>query len=213
MKLRVVGAGLALIALFAAVFVFVTARRRAPNATLVGTPLVPLKAARDATLIDAHGRPAQLLDARADATFVFFGYTHCPDECPIALASLGRAYRSLDAATRPKVRIVFVTVDPERDTPSALNTYVAHFDANVVALTGSRAQLAPVWKAYGVDVAPQARELVRHGGTIYGVDRLGTIVTIYPPDVTAAILARDAAALAAQSLETHHAFVGAYAAS
>ncbi len=164
-------------------------------AGLTGTPLDPPKAAPDAVLTNENDRPAHLLDRGAAATFLFFGYTHCPDECPLALASLGRADRKLPAATRERVRIVFVTVDPARDTPSVIKAYVRKFDRRMTGLTGSPAALARVWEAYGVTVDRTSHE-IGHGDEIYAIDRSAHVVLVYPPDAGADDLAKDAAALA-----------------
>ena len=90
----------------AAAFVFVSSQRRDVRyvaADYAGTPVTPPKAVRDFVLIDTNGRPAHLL-VGAPLEFLFFGYTHCPDECPLALASLARAYRTLDATARARTR-------------------------------------------------------------------------------------------------------------
>ena len=188
-----IAAGVLLIALVIYIFAqkdFTTSHRYA------GTPISQPKAADDALLVDGTGKPAHVLDTSAAATFVFFGYTHCPDECPLALASLGRAYRALPERARARTRIVFVTVDPKNDTAPVMQRYVANFDPHIVGLTGTHDALAKVWAAYGVDVEPQARELVGHGGTIYAIDGTNHVVLIYPPDVKAADLTHDANALA-----------------
>ncbi len=124
-----------------------------------GTPVDPPKPATDFTLIGNDGRPAQLLAAKTPLEFLFFGYTHCPDECPLAMGSLGRAYRQLSAEDRARTRVVFVTVDPERDTPAVVNAYVRGFDQHFIGLSGSPAQLAPVWRAYGVTVDAKTKEI------------------------------------------------------
>ena len=160
-----------------------------------GTAVVPAKPASDAELTDQHGRRAHLLADKAAATFLFFGYTNCPDECPLALASLGRAYRTLPPATSARVRIVFVTVDPSRDTPAAIQRYVRKFDPHIVGFSGSAAELGRVWHAYGVKVDPTSRE-IGHGDEIHAIDRTRHVVLIYPPDVSASDLANDAARLA-----------------
>jgi len=175
----------------------VFARRDFPhNQHYAGTSLDPPKLASDAILIDQAGHPQHLIEPGYAATFVFFGYTHCPDECPLALATLGRAYRALAPAIRQRVRVVFVTVDPAQDTPAVLGRYVANFDPHLIALTDSRAALAKVWQAYGVEIQPQAKELIGHGDAIYAIDASGHIVLIYTPDVKASDLEHDATALA-----------------
>jgi protein SCO1/2 len=177
--------------------VFVFARRDfVHDPHYAGTPIDPPKLATDAILTDQSGHAQHLIDPSFAATFVFFGYTHCPDECPLALATLGRAYRSLAPAVRQRTRVVFVTVDPAQDTPTVLGRYVANFDPHFVGLTGSRPVLAKVWQGYGVEIQPQAKELIGHGDAIYAIDATGHIVLIYTPDVKANDLEHDANALA-----------------
>jgi protein SCO1/2 len=195
--IRALAAGAVAAALAIAILIAVFAHRDFPHrAHYAGTPLDPPKLASDAILIDQTGHAQHLIDPAFAATFVFFGYTHCPDECPLALATLGRAYRALDPAARQRTRVVFVTVDPAQDTPAVLGRYVANFDPHFVALTDSRATLAKVWQAYGVEIQPQAKELIGHGDAIYAIDASGHIVLIYPPDVKASDLEHDASALA-----------------
>ncbi len=188
-----IAAGIVLVAILIAVFAH---KDFGSSPSFAGTPIAPPKVVDAFTLTDQNGKPAPLVDPAYAATFVFFGYTHCPDECPIALAMLGSAYRELPDAAAAKTRIVFVTVDPAHDTPPVLAEYVKHFDSHIVGLTGTRAQLAKVWKAYGVDVVPQAKELVGHGGTIYAANAANEVVLVYPPDAKADDVAHDAKVLA-----------------
>ena len=192
-RATVFGVALAICAI--AVLVVIGARRdRSVDGAYAGTPVQPPKAASDFTLTDGDGRPARVLDPEKPLEFLFFGYTHCPDECPLAMASLGRAYRSLAPAQRSLVRVVFVTVDPERDAAPVVRRYVKGFDPHFVGLTGTRVQLAAVWDAYGIRVDAKTKE-IGHGDAIYAIDRKGEVVLIYPPDVPAAALAKDAAKL------------------
>jgi protein SCO1/2 len=186
------GIVLTLVAIALIVRQALTPQHRAPY---FGTPIDPPKSASDAVLIDDNGRPAHLLDPAFPSTFVFFGYTHCPDECPLALASLAKAYRGLSPAAQARTRIVFVSVDPARDSPAVMKSYVGNFAAPITGLTGSDSQLAPVWKDYGVEVEPQSRELA-HGDAIYAIDASNHVVLIYTPDVSAKNLRADAERLA-----------------
>ncbi len=165
-------------------------------ANLLGTPLDPPKAADDATLRDGAGRPAHVVDGATRTTLVFFGYTHCPDECPIALASLGHAYRLLDPRARARTRIVFVTVDPVRDTPPVIARYVRAFDPHIVGLTGDAQTLARVRDSFGVRVDAQSHE-ISHGTTVFAVDSTRQVRLVYPPDTTAKEFAHDLALLGA----------------
>ena len=181
--------------LIAALAVFIIARPHFGRpVTYAGTPITPPKAASDATLLDGKGQPAHVLAPGVPLTFLFFGYTHCPDECPLALASLAKAYRDLPPAQAARTRIVFVTVDPEHDSPAVVERYVTGFDPHFIGLTDSRAALEPLWKAYGVAVNPESHE-ISHGDAIYAIDATAHVVLIYPPSVPAADLASDAAKL------------------
>jgi len=167
----------------------------ASNVAYFGTPLEPAKTATDAVLTGTNGQPAHLLDSAYPATFLFFGYTHCPDECPLALASLAKAYRGLSHAAQARTRIVFVSVDPARDTPAVMARYVKHFGAPISGLTGLEAQLEPVWRQYGVEVDSKTRE-IGHGDAIYAIDSTQRVVLIYTPDTPPSELLADAKQLA-----------------
>ena len=141
-------------------------------------PRVPV--APDFTLTDQNGRPFQLSNLRGQTVALFFGYTHCPDVCPTTLAALARAKRKLGAAGA-QFHVVFVTVDPRRDTPAVIGTYVRLFDASFIGLTGTEAQLAPVYAAYKVyhQALPAqgsaAGYLVAHGSAVDFIDPSGHV--------------------------------------
>lgn len=103
--------------------------------------------ARDFQLTDHEGQPRGLKDFRGKAVVVFFGYTQCPDVCPTTMAELAEAKKLL-GPDGDKVQGVFVTVDPERDTPPVLKAYMANFDPSFVALRGSPEQLAAMAKDF-----------------------------------------------------------------
>lgn len=98
-----------------------------------------------------HGQDGQfrLSGQRGRVVLIFFGYTHCPDVCPTTLADYKQIYDRLgkDAG---RVEFVFITVDPDRDTPEVTARYAAAFNPAFTGLSGDEQQLAPVWKAYGV---------------------------------------------------------------
>jgi protein SCO1/2 len=105
--------------------------------------------ARDFSLPDAEGRVRTLKDFQGKAVVVFFGYTQCPDVCPTTMAEIAEAKKLL-GADGAKVAGVFITVDPERDTPQLLKAYVANFGPDMVALRGSAEQTAAVAKDFKV---------------------------------------------------------------
>ena len=103
-------------------------------------------AAPDFTLTDQHGASWTLSSQRGKAVALYFGFTHCPDTCPLTLGKLAKAIGNDSNA-----EIVFVTVDPERDTPQVMNAYLKRFSpAQIVGLTGTPKQIADVERAYHV---------------------------------------------------------------
>jgi protein SCO1/2 len=96
--------------------------------------------ARDFTLTDTAGARRTLGDYRGRVVVLFFGYTHCPDVCPTTMAKLAQARRLLGPQA-DRVQVLFVTLDPERDTPQLLARYVPAFDPSFVGLTGSQQQI------------------------------------------------------------------------
>ncbi len=103
--------------------------------------------ARKLELPDADGRMRTLADWKGKAVVVFFGYTQCPDFCPTTMAQLAAIKKSL-GADGERVEVVFITVDPERDTPAVMKAYVANFGSGVVGLRGSLEQTAAVAKEF-----------------------------------------------------------------
>lgn len=115
-----------------------------------------------------------------------FGYTSCPDVCPTVLAELSQVRARLGGATQ-RVQVVYVSVDPERDTPARLRAYVEQFDPTFLGLTGSMDQLAPVWKAYGVAVSrrhvPGSKPpiyVIHHSASVFLIDRTGRLRVMAP---------------------------------
>jgi protein SCO1 len=130
-----------------------------------GTPYFDEEPAPDVELVDHTGSPFRLSDLRGEATLLFFGFTHCPDICPLTLDKLARARERL-GRTASDLRIVLVTVDPERDDPATLARYVRHFGDGVIGTTGDAGALDRLYREYGVWVhAPEQGEaLAGHGG-------------------------------------------------
>ncbi len=105
--------------------------------------------AKEVALPDQNGQPRTLKDFSGKVVVVFFGYTQCPDFCPTTLTELAQVKQAL-GKDGDRLQVLFVTVDPERDTPELLQTYMANFDPSFLALRGTPEQLAAVAKDFKV---------------------------------------------------------------
>lgn len=131
------------------------------------------------TLQSASG-PVSLHDYAGRVVLIFFGYTHCPDICPTSLAMTAQALTALTPGELERVRALFVSVDPERDTPAHLAEYVAYFHPAITGVTGSPAVLAEVAGRYGAayrkqEVGSASGYLVDHTAFLYLVDQAGSL--------------------------------------
>jgi len=126
-------------------------------------------------LVDQDGNRVSDRDLRGRWLIVYFGYTHCPDACPTALSNIALAVQRLGGPLRATIRPVFITIDPARDTPRVMKDYVAAFDAPILALTGTAAQVARAAKAYRVYYAPRAEP-----GGDYSLDHTSVIYLVDP---------------------------------
>ncbi len=124
-----------------------------------------------------NGKPMTAADVRGKYVLMYFGYTHCPDVCPLTLVHLHGLMQKL-GKDADKVRILFVSVDPARDTPQVLHQYVSAFDPHVIGLTGTPDQIAAMAKRYRSAFNIDARQAngdytVSHGSIIYVFDAQG----------------------------------------
>ncbi|GIV98215.1 MAG: electron transporter SenC [Herpetosiphonaceae bacterium] len=174
------------LALALALFLAALALSACGTYTLRSEPLDPPMALPDFTLTDQTGQSFRLSDQRGRVVLLFFGYTSCPDVCPTTLADLAAVKRELgtDAA---QLQVVFVTVDPERDTQEVIRDYLAKFDPAFIGLHGSQEQLAQVYKAYGVTaivpehIAAARVHVVDHSPYVYVIDRQGRLRELLDP--------------------------------
>ncbi len=128
-------------------------------------------------LIDGDAMPRRLSDYRGKVTVIFFGFTHCPDVCPATLVKLEQVMKSLGSLAE-RVQVLFVSLDPVRDTPAALKSYVAYFDPKFVALTGSNAQLNAAATSFSVHYAKVVRGndySIDHSTGVYVCDTTGRL--------------------------------------
>lgn len=151
--------------------------------TLRGSRIDPPIPAADFALKESDGQVFRLSEQRGKITLIFFGYTTCPDVCPATLAEMKQVRERL-GENADRVSFVFVTVDPQRDTPERIGDYVANFDPAIHGLSGSESELEPVWKSYGVyraiqNVETAAGYLVDHTARVYLVDAQGNLSVTY----------------------------------
>jgi protein SCO1/2 len=122
-------------------------------------------------------------------TLLFFGYTYCPDECPMHMANLGAALKKMPAGIADRVKLVFVTTDPARDSPAVLRRWLDLFDRRFIGLTGTEPNIDAVQRATGVPLAAKTRTAnghyaVAHANFVlaYSQDNLAHV--IYPGGVS-----------------------------
>ena len=179
MNRRIVLVGLASLLLIAgvAIAMFLFSEPAGFRGTTYGEPY---PVAHEFELSRGDGSRFRLSEMRGKAVLLFFGYTSCPDVCPTTLAELKQALDELDEENARRVQVVFVTVDPERDTPERVQDYVTHFNPNFIGLSGSEGELVQVWQRYGVfreivDGTSAAGYMVNHTARVTLIDPDGNM--------------------------------------
>lgn len=161
-------------------------------------PQAGLPAAGDFTLQSAAG-PVSLKDYRGKVVLIYFGYTYCPDVCPTSLAATAQGLALLTPEELAKTAMIFISVDPERDTPARLKDYVQFFHPGIVGVTGTPEQVTEAAKRYGVFHARQKVDtaggyVVDHSSDTYIVSPdgklIGKIAHATAPDRVAAEIRR-----------------------
>jgi protein SCO1/2 len=149
-----------------------------------GAVLDPPLAVPDFELTDTAGQPFHLSEVEADLTLIYFGYTYCPDVCPLTLADVKQALAGVE--NRDEVQLVFISVDPDRDTPEVLERYLAAFDPQFIGLTDDFEKVQEMMKPYGAYAEKEevtdsaAGYLVSHTARLYLVDADRNILLTYP---------------------------------
>jgi len=148
-----------------------------------GTLYDPALPAPEIELTLGDGSSFKLSDKRGEVVLLFFGYTSCPDVCPTTLSELRKIKSELgEDATR--VQVVYITVDPDRDTPDKVQEYVSLFNPSFIGLSGSLEELEPVWQDYGVFRQIEETDsgngyLVTHTARVYLIDPDGNLHLSY----------------------------------
>ncbi len=162
-----------------------------PSAPTIGGPFA---------LTDQFGKPRTDADFHGQYMLVFFGFSNCPDICPIELQTMSDALDQLDAKQSTKVTPIFITVDPARDTPDVLRAYVANFHPRLVALTGSAEAIGTVAKSYRVFYAKAtganapsdpAAYILDHSAVVYLMGPKGEYVAHFSPGTSAQAMAEN----------------------
>jgi protein SCO1/2 len=148
----------------------------------------------DFRLNDATGKARSLADFRGKVVVLFFGYTHCPEVCPTTLATLARVMRTLGPAAE-KVQVLFVTLDPERDTPDVLAQYVPSFDPSFVGLYGNAQATAEAARVFAVSYEKHPEKsgdyTLDHSVGTYLIGKSGKVVLLSPYDQREELLVQD----------------------
>ena len=147
----------------------------------------------DFALVDQHGAPFELQGLRGQAAMLFFGYTYCPDVCPVTLSKMGRVYQLLDE-DQQELTTLFVTVDPKRDTQEKLAEYLDYFALDAIGLRGDKEEIDQVVRQYGAHYSlgeEQAAYLVDHSTYTYLIDQQGKVRFLFRqsdgPELMAAV--------------------------
>jgi protein SCO1/2 len=126
------------------------------------------------TLTDTDGEPFTLAKDTADLDIVFFGYTNCPDVCQVVMGNIASAFVRLDEADQERVRVVFVTTDPARDTAQEMTSYLSRFNPAFIGATGSLADINTLGKSMGIFI--QKGKKLPSGG--YEVDHTTSVTAV-----------------------------------
>lgn len=137
---------------------------------LAGPQILPPLPKPELILETTEGRRFDLT-AETDGylTLLFFGYTHCPDLCPVQLANIATAMKSLKPSVTDRIKVVFVTVDPRRDTPAVVRAWLDHFDQRFIGLTGDSASIASAFTQLRLG-HPMAPVPIQGDSTVYTVN-------------------------------------------
>jgi protein SCO1/2 len=171
---------LSLVVVGMAALIWVVARPDSFRGTSYGEPYPK---AAEIELTRSNGDVFHLSDQKGQIVLLFFGYTSCPDVCPTTLAELNQVMGKLGDKSR-QVQVIFVSVDPERDTPAKIQEYVEHFNKGFIGLSGAAADLQVIWDNYGVfrevvDSESAFGYIVNHTARTYLIDKDGNLRLSY----------------------------------
>ena len=188
---------------FCAIFALLGACGAQPEAQSEAPPLVEVEVpplqdfggiGGDFALVDQHGARFELQSLRGQAAMLFFGYTYCPDICPVTLSKMGRVYQLLEEHQQ-ELTTLFVTVDPQRDTQEKLAEYLDYFAIDAIGLRGNKEEIDQVVRQYGAHYSlgeEQEAYLVDHSTYTYLIDPQGKVRFLFRrsdgPELMAAVV-------------------------
>ncbi len=155
--------------------------------SLLGAIINPPAPTAEINLTDSNGKPFALSDQRGKVVLLYFGYTNCPDECPLTMAHIKQAFDILGNKSKD-VQVIMVSTDPARDTQQALKDFMAKFNPTFLGLTGTPDELQKAWQDYGVTVENGGET---HSTFLYVIDRAGNIRETFQPDTQPDSIATD----------------------
>ena len=179
-KLSGIGAGILLLIGIGILFSVLFAKPESFRGTLYTEPF---PTATEINLQKADGTPFKLSEQKGKVTLLFFGYTSCPDFCPTTLAEMKQVLDGLGDDVE-KAQVVFITVDPEKDTPEKMQEYTNRFHASIIGLSGSQAELQMIWTGYGIfraetDTETALGKIIDHTVRLYLIDFDGNLRLSY----------------------------------
>jgi protein SCO1 len=166
-----------------------------------GTSLPQARVLPEFNLVDTQGAAISPAALRGHPTLVFFGFTHCPDVCPTTLALLASVQKQAvqQDAGMAGLKVALISVDPERDTPQQLGSYIASFRGDFIGLTGSASEIVKATRGFGVAAARVdlggGNYTMDHSAAVFVLDSQARIVAVFTPPLAAAALTRDLARL------------------
>ncbi len=182
-KNAIVGIAILSIVILSIGYFFVQSR----TASFSGTSFEPALAAPNFDLVDQHQPSFRLSHQQNKIVVIYFGYTHCPDECPLSMAKMKEVFDLLNE-DGSNIEVVLITTDPFRDTPEVLGDYLSKFNPVFIGLTGDEDALRQVYQDYGVTVLDDGET---HSNRFYVVDREGKLRLTFAYELTASKIAAD----------------------
>jgi protein SCO1 len=154
------------------------------------------------TLTDQDGKPFALSSLEGKVALIFFGYTMCPDACPTTLSKLSSAYARLTPEERARVKAIYITIDPERDTPQVMKDHLTYFGVDAIGLTGTVEETTKVASQFGAHFEKTndktaAGYLMSHTVSVFGLDAKGRTRTLIDYEASVDLVVKEIRALLA----------------